>query len=386
MEFETFFRLSLNIFYIIGLDLQENSPCEKNAEVIKSVLKKCFYWILLTSLIVATILSGIFGVINFSNLTLSAGAVANCCLCSIIVVKCFVTWVMRSSITELVNELKCETESIEYDTDIKELIKIRFRSFDKYQKTNVFVILAAGFIFGIAPVVKLIFDGAWDFKLPHPMWFPFEIHNIYQFLLMYCILELASLSAKGLWMSNDLIINALIVVLSLKFEILAKDLERLDIKSGYVAIKKLVIRHNKLLDTSRKLEETFCVSNFAIFMGSSLLLSFPAFQMVSAEESYTVFKFSFFFIVSMLQTFLICNFGEKLESSSSKVADMVFMCDWSSCSDEETKKALRMILLRAQRPSRLTALKFGNISIGTFSTVSLFSALIFKINIYLRRY
>lgn len=309
MEFKSFVKFSLLIFKAIGFDLMEElSVSESIGKKLISVLKKLFYWFLLISLVLFAFFSGIFGYLNFKDLDLSAGSTANCLLLTIYTAKGIVIWTKRSAIVLIMKDLKIELDKLLQRDEARKLIEKTYKNFDKYQKIYAALVVTSGFTFGITPIIQLISSGVWDLKLPHPMWLPFEITNIFTYLVTYIFLEFLSLAAKGFFISIDLIFNALIVVLSLEFEILALDLEDFDINSGYEEIIKLVSRHCKLIQISEKLEQTFAVMNFIAFIGSSLILTFPAFQIVSSDESFTILKFSFFFGAALLQTLRLCYY------------------------------------------------------------------------------
>lgn len=369
MEFKSFFKFSLRVFNIIGLDLMEDWTTLKDpGKIFVAVLKKCYFWFLLISLIIFLLLSGVFGYKNFKNLELSAGSTANFILLINVAGRAIVIWFKRSSIVALMKELKNEFSDSIKDGAEKTIAK-SFRGFDKYQKINAAVIVSAGFLFGIGPALKIISSGSWDLKLPHQLWFPFEIVDVFTYVILYIFLEFLSLSAEGFIIATDLIFNAIIVVLALEFDILANEFEKIDKKTTNASINKLVQRHMKLLDISLKLEEIFSVSNFILFIGSSLLLCFPAFLVVSSDESFTVLKFAFFFVAALMQIFRLCCYGEKLRVSSLKVADNVVSGKWYHC-NESVQKSLLLVLLRAQRPAELMALKFTKIKIETFSSVN----------------
>lgn len=227
----------------------------------------------------------------------------------------------------------------------------------------------ANVLFGFSPIVKLFTSNFTDFTLPHQIWLPFEITNVTRFLSAHFVIFIIIIISDVFMLCSDLLLNGLIVVLSLEFDMLGDDLEKFNTSNGLGDIKKLVNRHCKLLGISKKLESIFSVSNFCLFIGSSLLLCFPAFQVVSAEESLTIMKFLVYFLTALLQVYLTCHYGDKLEKSSLRVADKVMMSEWYDCDETSVKLSLSLIHLRALRPAKLTALKFSDISINTFATV-----------------
>ena len=76
----------------------------------------------------------------------------------------------------------------------------------------------------------------------------------------------------------------------------------------------------------------------------------------------------------MCQTCVLCyySYGQKLMDSSVGVADEIYGCDWTDLDDNEFKKQMITVIIRAQKPMRLTAMGFADISLETFTTVKYF--------------
>ena len=172
-------------------------------------------------------------------------------------------------------------------------------------------------------------------------------------------------------MANDLILSALTVILSLKFRIFAIQFENFAIKLDYSEVKRIVDHHEKLFQDSEKLEKAFTVSNFITFLGSSFLCAFTSFVLITTDKPLTTIKYVTSFAIATLQIFQLCFYGEKLRTSSAKVAAAALSCNWYEIEDLKMKKALQLIVLRSQKKAKLTALQFTNISIETFGNVSL---------------
>lgn len=369
MGFKSFFSFSLSIYNLIGLDLNEDKNATAISHQIVSFLKKCFFWFVLILFLLTNVLMGIFSAQNFKNVDLSTPPIANIIVLSITTTKCIVTWCNRLKIKELLSEMESEFQSTVKDSKAAKLIKKRFRSFNWFQKIFATIMISHDIIFALDPLNQLIANGSIGYELPQSFWLPFEISNFPRYITIYCLIQFIDFSSSAFTLSNDIILNAFIVVLSLEFDLFANDLEKLKYDFGMDEIKKLVDRHNRLFQISSKLESIYSISIFSLFIGSSLMLSFPAFQVVSTDESFTVLKYTIFFVTALLQVLLTCYYGDKLKASSTRVAQKCMNCDWYNCDDDDKKKALAMILMRAQKPVRLTALGFFDISIATFSKV-----------------
>lgn len=387
MEFATFFKFSHKVLRIIGLDLFEDwEKIKTPKDLVISVFKKCFYWFTIVSFALGCVSSTVFSYNNFSNLELSSDATFNVIVLIVTMGKAINLWRKRTPIIEMLTDLKTEFNSWARDKEVEKIIQKSFKSFDRFQKFYAIVLVMVDMLFALDPLSAVIQNGFEDYKFPHPVWVPFDITNTYSYVSVYIFLEYLSVGSSMFMLGTDLPLNGLIVVLSLEFDILAKDFDEFNTDLGCKRMKQLIDRHDKLLKISEKLESTFNISNLFVFVGSSLLMSFPAFQVVSSGENFVVLKFFFLFLMGLLQTFLLCNYGEKLRSSSLRVAEKAMNCDWWDCDHKELKDGLALVLLRSQKPVELTALKFTAISIETFSKVRLKNSKNFYFNLCFHRY
>lgn len=100
-------------------------------------------------------------------------------------------------------------------------------------------------------------------------------------------------------------------------------------------------------------------------------MCFVAFQLSPARNDFSTYTFYIPYL-SMIcgQILLLCVFGQNLKDSSEAVADGVYDSGWEDFADNDFKRQLVIIILRAQRPKRLTAMNFAEISLTSFTSVS----------------
>jgi hypothetical protein len=66
---------------------------------------------------------------------------------------------------------------------------------------------------------------------------------------------------------------------------------------------------------------------------------------------------------------LQCDYGQMLKDASLSVADGIYESGWENLEDEKLKKMLMMIIMRSQKSSALTAMKFNEINLEQFAKV-----------------
>lgn len=71
------------------------------------------------------------------------------------------------------------------------------------------------------------------------------------------------------------------------------------------------------------------------------------------------------------QFFLWCIFGTELAHHSSSLAHYVYNCGWEDIDDNQFRKSLMLVILRAQRPKRLSVKNLTYLDLATFLGVCL---------------
>ncbi|XP_023708399.1 odorant receptor 4 [Cryptotermes secundus] len=83
----------------------------------------------------------------------------------------------------------------------------------------------------------------------------------------------------------------------------------------------------------------------------------------------TTFLTILLFIICVLSLLLLpCWYGNELTLQSLELAQAAYDCDWLDA-PQSFKRSLVTIMCRAQKPVRLTAWKFFNVDLQTFTSV-----------------
>lgn len=73
-------------------------------------------------------------------------------------------------------------------------------------------------------------------------------------------------------------------------------------------------------------------------------------------------------ILMLFQLLTYCGNGNEVILHSGSVSDAVFECNWMVL-DDSSKNEFLLIMMRAQRPIKLTAAKFAFLSLETYMSV-----------------
>lgn len=243
-------------------------------------------------------------------------------------------------------------------------------------------IMSGGIIFLVGPLSKLILTGTWINKLPFPNWYPFDPYDprIYNFVLLSQMHHIVCINAS--LVGPDMMLYAFCTLISMEFDILCNCIKGLeDEKSPQNAnqiLKSFIERHKTLIRLSENLEKIFSVLIFFNFFEGSLFICMYGYQITISTTLTDFVQYTNLLLVTLVQVFMICYYGNKLTIASEKVAQAAFESGWQHRTYDQENKNLIMILLRSQKPIVLTAYKFAVVFLQVYSTVSAVSILKFE--------
>ncbi|CAO1386064.1 unnamed protein product [Diamesa serratosioi] len=253
-------------------------------------------------------------------------------------------------------------------------VQRHFKGFNSIQNIYGKSVIYAGAIFTIVPFFNYFITGVWMHKIPVEIWFPFDPYEnllyfnfvlVWHFIIYCCIISYL--------LGTDLICYAFITVIEMYFDNLKDDLMNLNDsmkQRGVTKLSELIERHKMLLSLCEDLETIFSPSILVNFITSSILICSISFQILFSTGTLDMFKFMGVCGTTTAQIMVMCHFGNKLIDSSSGVAEGAYKCNWYNSQDDELKSALKMIIIRAQRPSKLTAMQFSTVCCESFCKVS----------------
>ncbi|KAL5276510.1 Or13a.2 family protein [Megaselia abdita] len=136
-------------------------------------------------------------------------------------------------------------------------------------------------------------------------------------------------------------------------------------------------KHQKLIEFCDLLDNFHSPVFFLNFVFSTLLLCMVGFQSVTGKNMFMgdYFKYALYGSSLLTQLLVLCWNGDKIIQLSSETATALYSSNWESdVYDKEHKTLtndLRFMILRSQKPIRITASKFSVLSCQTFTKVSL---------------
>ncbi|KAH8347265.1 hypothetical protein KR059_007813 [Drosophila kikkawai] len=207
--------------------------------------------------------------------------------------------------------------------------------------------------------------------LPYYCWVPWDWSTGCSYYFMYVSQNFAGQACLSGQLAADLLMCALVTLLVMHFTRLAGHIE------NYVAglstpqrdlefLQKVVAYHQRLLLLCQDINGIFGVSLLCNFVSSSFIICFVGFQMTIGGKIDNLVMLVLFIFCAMVQVFMIASYAQRLLDVSEHIGQAVYNHDWFHA-DLRYRKMLILIVKRAQRPSRLKATIFLNVSLVTVS-------------------
>ena len=369
INFDVFTKFSLLIFRFV---LFKFMPLPEGATLRQKVVhfaRLNYYRFTLVLCFIAFILMSSHTVVNADNLEEAAKSFPNLCSVALMSLKGFATFLRRDDIWKIFQEL-IDMEERRVGKNKKYQVKKYLDAYHFYM-----ILYSAVFVFISLPVyftiIPFIMDGTMKFAIQY--WFPFNPYRLAVFPFVTFYIDFVVYSNLMFLLATDSLLYALLMIVSMEFEILKSDLYEIGLipeNERLEKIKRLTDHHNKLLDISGKLQNIYSVTFLLALAISSLILCAVVFQLsIKVDLELYSFYVPYVFLLGG-QTYLLCLFGQKLIDSSESVAEGIFESGWEDSDDIVYKKQLILIIMRAQRAKKLSAMGFTDIALGSFTSVS----------------
>ncbi|XP_043462011.1 uncharacterized protein LOC122498384 [Leptopilina heterotoma] len=132
-------------------------------------------------------------------------------------------------------------------------------------------------------------------------------------------------------------------------------------------VKECIVQHQACIRYADQLEKVISPLALGHIIVSTSLICFSGFQLTSnASDRQKLMKYGTFLQSAIFELFLFSYSGDQLMEESIAVRDGVYSSDWAGCS---SAKELQIVMMRINNPSKITAAKFYNLTLTSFSKV-----------------
>lgn len=371
--FETFTKFPFWAFQSMLFTLKPLSDNERFIGKVQHFTKLAYYTLCLILFPVAVVLILSYAVVQSDEFVEALSAVPNSVTVVLIAVKGYITFVRREQIWQMLQELKSIFEDRPYD-NVKLKVKEHLDNYQKVVKPYAGIILFT-YIPIVMPMLPYLITG--KMKLTVDYWYPFDPYDNRVFIFVLIWVDWIAWNSLATLLAADCLLFALIALTVMELDILKRDLMaamNLPDSQRTERTRSLIDRHNQLLNLCGDLNKIYSPTFLASFVITSFSLCLVAFQLSTGEADLEAYMFYIPYLAMLSgQVYLLCVFGQDMIDATQAISDGIYESGWEDTSDENFKKHLILIIQRSQKANRLTAMDFAEVSLSSFTTVSLLS-------------
>lgn len=362
VKFKDFLRFSLKCFSISG----QNPLRDKNDKTLKAKLKSFYYFLFVVSSVSIFPLGAVSILKNFDDILVLTRIMPLLVLILLVMAKSLMILYRRNSLMEIV-----KTSERLFLTNAENQAKLKVRnhlnSLQRIERGINRLGVSVLALFLIVNVIQMISTGNIIQKLPVELWFPFDAYDPKFHFCVFFWLSWISLLSFYTLLGADMFCYAMISLISIQYEHLCKrldDLNQIPKEKLGSELKDLVKLHNELIKVAETLESIFSFPIFVNFFGGSLLICYMGFQIVDGADYENSVRYAGLLTSVMSQIFLLCYFGTKFTEDHEMISNKAFNSNWFEIRDKNIKHVMLLMIMRSQKSSALTAMKFTTISLS----------------------
>ncbi|XP_045762472.1 putative odorant receptor 92a [Maniola jurtina] len=311
---------------------------------------------------------------GLDELSMVAPCTAICLLASVKILPVFLN---KQTFQKAVHKLRSIHPDEEESEDVDREIVIESQKYLKsVNRIFFFTTLVVIIMFSCEPFMLIGFayynTGEVKLLLPFPVKYFFDAYaNTTIWSFMYVHQVWSSVIVCVFIFAADTLFYAFCTYLRMHFRILGRQFENFVSPSPEETrknMRKCVNKHQELIELVNLLEILYSKSTLFNITSSSVLLCLSGFNIVVVQKTGTVLKFASFLMLSLSQVFLLCYFGDLLMSSSIELSQTVYSCRWYDV-EPAIRRSVLIILIRSQKPCKVTACNFADLNLSAFSTI-----------------
>ncbi|CAH0403422.1 unnamed protein product [Chilo suppressalis] len=262
------------------------------------------------------------------------------------------------------------------NTDIERDIKNESVDFlNLVVKVQYYICSAVVVAFPLMPVSTMVFiyysTGVLEYKYVYMVKYFFDPFKMALWPFVYFHQVMSTVIVAMNVFGSDTLFYAACIYIQMHFRILCHHYENAVSASSIqtrLNLKVAIRRHHELIDLVNRVEILYTKSTLFNIVTSSFLICLSGFIITMVEDIIVMVTFATFLFMNLSQISLLCYFGDMLMSSSTQIVNAIYNSLWYDA-DERVKKSVFLILIRAQKPCKLTACNFADLNLKAFTTI-----------------
>lgn len=368
-SFLTYFHKVAKITNFVAFQQESEEIKQSTKEKTFEILRGVYFWCVI-------VFSCLWILSLFSSMALKIGdlkevsAILSNIINSFLAVAKAVTFTLKKKkIWKVLSTIKANFPKTQ-DQKTKYKTKCYLKFFNKFQAIYIIAFLFFVTSSGFEPIVHSIQNGGRRFPLE--FWTPFDAYKPGVFEPVYAVLFFLAITVLSLSIASNLLLFAIIFLITKEFEILKEDfLSLLDFPESErkKELRLLIDVHDCLTKVIVDIENLVSPIFLYNLIQSSVLICLISFQISTATEYMQYFIYGLYLTAVSTKIFFHCFCGQRVIDSSLSISEAIYDIEWYKIDDLQLRKDLSFVMLRAQKFSKLTAVKFAVVSLERFAFV-----------------
>ncbi|KAL0821157.1 hypothetical protein ABMA28_005776 [Loxostege sticticalis] len=328
-------------------------------------------------LIFATFFPVIFEELGFlitkasaANFVTLLGLIPCIIYCVVSVTKVVVVFLNRVKVVQLIKRVEQLYLKISKDAKKKEIVRHEIIFVKRLTKFLLVLNMTLVSVYNFSSLIIMpyhyITTNTVVYHLPYPVLVPFSTEACLPWFVVYIHSITCGYIAVIFSATMDALYYILVTHVCINFMVLHDDFLNLKFKN-FVNLTECIQSHQHFIQLSEDLDVIFRLPNFINVLVGSIQICALGFCITVGDWSDMPGYFIFLSTV-LVQLWMTSMFGEKILSSSSSISEAVWNCYWN-CTDVKTQKTILLVLMRSQKPQKLTAYLFPVICISSFTKI-----------------
>nr|WEG72124.1 odorant-receptor-30 [Grapholita molesta] len=266
----------------------------------------------------------------------------------------------------------------EYSRD-KEMVVVKMRKYLNVviQAVKVFSMLTA-VLFSLSPAMLMGLEysqsGQFKLMLQFMVVYPVDPYDIKYWPFVYLHLVWSTILVVSQVAAVDCLFYICCTSICTQLRLLQYDIETIipgntfEVNHFQEKFKKLILRHQEIMQAVIRLEDIYTKSTLIHFVSSSFLICLTGFNVTTTDDIPCLLMFLSFLLMSLLQVYFLCFFGDWIMTSSMEVGSAVYNSKWYTV-DAKTARHLYVVQIRAWKPCKLTAHSYVDVNLKAFTKI-----------------
>uniref|UniRef100_A0A1B0GLR5 Odorant receptor n=1 Tax=Lutzomyia longipalpis TaxID=7200 RepID=A0A1B0GLR5_LUTLO len=262
------------------------------------------------------------------------------------------------------------------ESENEDIVEGYMRNNTWWMSHYVYISFASYITVNLSPVltmaIRYLSTGNLKFLVPFNTWLQYSHPGSFEYPFVYTYLIYGSHVASASSICFDTMFCIIICHICMHFKVLQEKVITSVVPEANSSpeicekiLKECIVKQQKLIELTNVLGSLFNEVIFFNFTASSFNMCVDGFLFVM-QPGLGKIRFVMMFLTLMSQIFILCWYGQELINNSLSISDAAYNCLWYE-STQKFRKMILHIIHNSQKPQKIIAVKFWEVSLKSFS-------------------